>query len=211
MTDRIVLWSGILGPLVFLATVVIGGMADPAYSHLGNAVSELGQRGAPLAREVAVGFTISALLSGVFGWGAIRIAGSGETALRTAGRLLMLYAVFAILPGTVFPMDPFGADVTFAGVMHIVMVVLGAVALIALLLVGSRALRDSHPWFSIYSRLSIAAMLAGGVLSAVVGFYGIPLLGAAERLTQAAYLLWMVVFAALLLRRRGSAAGVQPI
>ena len=201
MADRRLLWTGIAGPLVFLATVIAGGLAEPGYSHVGRAVSELAQRGAPNAFAVSVGFAISAVLCGVLGVGIVRQAGAGEPRLRRTGWLLVAYAVAAFLCGTIFPMDPFGAELTFRGLMHIVLVAASAFILIGALALGGVALRARAPWFPAYSRASIAAMLAGGALSAVAGAYGISVLGAAERLTQASYLLWIAVFAILLLRR----------
>ncbi len=210
MMDRVLLWAGIAGSLIFVATVLLGAMAYPGYSHLSNAVSELGQRGAPHAVGVATGFGIAAFLSGAFGLGVIRAARPDERMLRLAGWLLVAYAVPAILSGTVFPMDPFGTGMTLPGILHSVFVALAALSVIALLVVGGRALRARHRWFTGYSGVSIAAMLAGGALSGISGFYGMNILGAAERLTQASYLLWMMVFAGLLLKHREAPAESFP-
>ncbi|HEX7482926.1 MAG TPA: hypothetical protein VF350_05630 [Candidatus Bathyarchaeia archaeon] len=38
---------GILSPIVYVVTVVLGGILDPSYSHIGKTVSELVERGAP--------------------------------------------------------------------------------------------------------------------------------------------------------------------
>jgi hypothetical membrane protein len=182
--NRLLLAAGMAGPVVFLVTVVLGAEAQPGYSHVTHAVSELTQRGAPNAFWISIGFAVSAVLCGVFGMGVLQHARPGDAALRRTGWLLLAYAFLAILPGTVFPMDPFGHEMTFPGLMHIVLVAAAAVVLIALLILGGRALRDRQPWFPGYSWASIAAMLAGGLLSAYAGIRGIPMLGAAERLTQ---------------------------
>lgn len=89
---------------------------------------------------------------------------------------------------------------------RLVFVAAAALVLFALILVGGRALRYRHPWFLTYSWCSIGAMVAGGLLSAIAAAYGFAILGAAERMTQTAYLLWIAVFALLLLGERGRRA-----
>ncbi len=202
LLDRLLLAAGIAAPLVFLVTVVLGGMAEPGYSHIVHAVSELSQRGAPNAFWIGVGFAVSAILCGMFGWGVLRHSSGTEAALVTSGWLLLAYSVLALLPGTVFPMDPFGAQMTLPGLLHIIFIAAAALVLFALIFVGGRALRHRNPWFPAYSWCSIGAMVAGGLISALAAAYGFPILGAAERLTQTAYLLWIAVFALLLFAER---------
>jgi len=191
--------SGVAGPLVFLVAVALGAQAQPGYSHLTHAVSELTQRGAPNALWISIGFAVSAVLCGLFGIGIVRTTRPTEPTLRRTGWLLIAYGVLALLPGTVFPMDPFRHQMTVPGLMHIVTVAAAALVLIAMLILGGTALRNVHPWFVLYSWASVGAMLAGGLLSVYGMVRGIAILGAAERLTQTAYLLWIVILASLLL------------
>lgn len=200
MTNRHMLWAGVAGSVVFVATVVMGGLARPGYSHLENAVSELTERGAPDTAAISIGFGLSALLMGVFGLAVMR-HGSAEPRHRQAGLFLLGYTISGFLCGTIFPMDPFGAPMTFSGMMHIVLVAVSALFIMAAIVVGGLALRDERPWFFAYSWASLALMLTGGALSAIGPAMELPILGAAERLTQGAYLAWIAVFAVVLVGR----------
>jgi hypothetical membrane protein len=191
------LWSGVAGPLVYLATVVAGGVVTPGYSHLLHAVSELTQRGAPHALVLGAGFALSAVLCGIFG---VAIA-AADRRLLVAGSLIAGYGILAFLLATVFPQDPIGADFTFTGTMHLVLVGVSAVMLVAAILAAGLKLRDRLSGFLTFSALAVGLMLAGGAASGVMIARGIALVGLAERVTLIAYLSWFLVFAAALMLR----------
>ncbi len=199
-TNRILLSAGLAGPLVFVATVVFGGMVNTDYSHLEQAISELSQRGAPHAGLVGAGFAVAAFLNGVFGYGVVRIASKAERRLAETGKLLMAYSIIAVLLAVVFPMDPVGTPLTVSGQMHLGLVTVSALILIAALAEGGVVLRLRVKGFGAYSYASILLMLAGGVVSGTAFVRHLPILGLGERITQATYLAWIFVFAVLLLR-----------
>lgn len=193
--------AGAAGPLVFVGTVIRAGWADPGYSHLSRAVSELGESGAPHASWVAAGWATSALLVTAFGAGILRSAGRGDGGLAWTGSLLVAYGAMAFLLAVLFPMDPMDGPLTWRGVAHIAFVAVSAFTLVALLLVGGRRIGRVVRGFHAYSLASIGLMLAGGAASGLAAAAGLPMVGLGERLTQAAYLAWIVVLAILLLRR----------
>jgi hypothetical membrane protein len=198
------LWAGVAGPLVYLATVLAGAAVTPGYSHVVHAVSELTQRGAPHVFWLGAGFAISAILCGVFG---LAVAASGRN-LRLPGWLIAGYGVIAFLLATVFPMDPIGGEVTFAGVTHIVLVAVSGLMLLGAIVAGALRLRGEVPWFLPVSVAAAALMLAGGASSAVMIANGIAMTGLAERVTLSSYLLWFAVLAIVLMRRPAPRAGV---
>ncbi|MBX3530054.1 MAG: DUF998 domain-containing protein [Rhizobiaceae bacterium] len=190
------LWTGIVGPFVYLATVLAGGAVTPGYSHVVHAVSELTQRGAPHALPLGAGFAVSAILCGMFG---LAVAASGRS-VRLPGWLIAGYGVIAFLLATIFPMDPIGSEVTFAGVAHIVLVALSGLMLVGAIIVAALRLRGELPWFLPVSIAAAILMLAGGASSAVMIANEIAMTGLAERVTLSSYLLWFAVLATVLMR-----------
>lgn len=208
---RLLLLCGIVAPLVYLATVIAGAAAVPQYSHIAMAVSALAQRGTPHPMVIEIGFSLSAVLSAAFGFGIWKTAGDRDGALHLSGALLIAYGIVALMITTAFPMDPVGGEVTLPGIMHLVLVGLSAMILLAAILLAGFAFGRNAPWFRAYSVVSALLMLLGGAFAYVSVQRGLPLSGLAERITLAAYLVWILVFAATLLRRgRGQNAAAQP-
>lgn len=71
MTNRLLLVSGLIGPITVLAAVLVGAALTPGYSHVVNAVSQLS--GAPHALPVGTLFSISAYPELLFGIGGMRV------------------------------------------------------------------------------------------------------------------------------------------
>lgn len=200
MTNRLLLIAGLIGPIIFVAAVLVGAALTPGYSHVVNAVSELSQRGAPHALLVGTLFSISAVLELLFGIGVMRV-GNDSRQLRWCGCLVAAYAVMALLLAAVFPMDPIGFPVTVSGILHLVLVGTSAFSLVAAVLLGGSGMRsDLGGGFLWYSMLSVILMLLGGAATPLLISRGIEMLGLAERVTQIAYLQWLFVFAIVILR-----------
>lgn len=193
---------GLLGPLVFLASVVVGGASVAGYSHLADAVSELGMTGGPEAAWVNAAWAVSGGLIAALGlalW--LDRTGPGRgvaTAVFVAGLGSAAIALW-------FPMDPPGtAPASAAQLGHNVLVAVCGLAFAAALVLAARA---QHMPLT-YRRLcwlGLAAMLAGGVGAALSGALGWGLVGLFERLTQTGYHGWIVVtaWAGLCRRDRG--------
>lgn len=73
MTNRLLLVSGLIGPITVLAAVLVGAALTPGYSHVVNAVSQLSQSGAPHALPIGTLFSISAYPELLFGIGGMRV------------------------------------------------------------------------------------------------------------------------------------------
>ena len=127
-------FGGILAPVFFLLVDVIGGLSTPNHSYVVNAVSELTQAGAENIFLLNLFFFFSALAGLAFGIGLfLTFKDSKSKLLKIGSILIIINAIFSGLTGTIFPMDPFGAEVTFPGTMHVVLVGLSVILVLLLM------------------------------------------------------------------------------
>jgi hypothetical membrane protein len=69
MRNKILMLSGILAPLAYVLTVVVGGILRPGYSHIAQYISELIEAGAPNKAILDPLFAIYNILTIAFGIG----------------------------------------------------------------------------------------------------------------------------------------------
>lgn len=199
---KALLICGIVSSLLYIGTDILLSLRYEGYSYINQAVSELSAIGAPTRPLwLAMSFLFNPLVV-AFGIGVWRSAGD-KRSLRITGILLMIWAVigFIWLP---FPMNIRGAERTFTDTMHIVMTAVTVPLMMVFIGFGSGA---SGRWFRIYSILTILAMLVFGVLTSLLA-RGIdtgptPWMGALERVSVYAPMVWMLVLAVVLLREHG--------
>lgn len=181
-----------LAPALFVGAILVFGALRPDYSHLTNAVSELGARGAPNAMAWnLIGFIAVGLLIAAFSWGLFRSTGS-LSALVFVGLSGLAFA------GTgVFPADM--ADLTAPGSRaHILMSVISfASFVLGAFLLGWRLLRLPG-WRAAALGSGLLALLA--VLTMPLREMAIPS-GLAQRAGFLIYLAWIALLAAVLWRR----------
>lgn len=209
----VLLASGILyaGTYV-IANDGIAASVYPGYSRMDQAVSELSAKGAP-TRPFLVGMSAvwtPAMVA--FGTGVWRSAG-GRRALRATGALLTAFGVTSLawLP---FPMtarkDMTPGKTPGNDVGHLVMSGVSVLLIMAQTAFGAAALGKR---FRLYSTVTAAVVLvSGGLLARVSPNVGkgedTPWMGLYERACIGAWLAWMTVLAAALMRqhRTGSVA-----
>ncbi len=200
-----VIWYGVA---LFVLVMSIAGTVTPGYSHLHQALSELGAHDAPLDWLVrwigfvplGAGFTLYAFQS--------RKLFSHDLPF-----YLFLFTGLAIIIAGVFPTDPRGRRDTLSGMMH----ALAGIALLCLL--SLTPLVMSFKWlyrnspqsglliFSFVMGLIVTAffiMLPNGISPQLVEFHRkilgqyfetwYPLHGLHQRLLLALYFLWLFVF-----------------
>lgn len=183
---------GITAIALYVGATVLGGLLDPAYSHVGNAISELTGSQAPdrlLLAPIYVAYNLV-----LFGFGlALFRASAHRTRFAIGVAVLGLGGLSGIGQVTVFPQDSLGAVATTAGAVHIVLAASSSILSLATVILYGVAFRR-EPAFRRLSRYSFAtaALL---VLSApvAVGTIGTNLIGLFERITIGIYLLWVVV------------------
>jgi hypothetical membrane protein len=203
---RVLLASGLLSSILYVATDLLGGLAYPGYDFTSQAISELGATGAPSASLVGPLFFVYGVLVLAFGIGVWREGATGGRALRAVGALLIAFAVIGFA-GPLARMEQRGAGSIQTDLPHIVLT--AALVLLWLLAMGFGAVALGRR-FRLYSILTIVAVIAfGGWTSTLAGRLaaGLPTpgLGIIERIDVYTALLWMAVLSVMLLRAESGA------
>ncbi len=192
MRNRVLMLCGILAPVVYAVTVIVGGLLRPGYSHISQAVSDLIATGAPNKSLLDPLFAIYNLLTIAFGIGLFqRVRADDQRGRKVVGIVGALVLVAEGLFGFVtlfFPEDPggMGAPITSTGTLHIVFAGLSSLTtMLAILLMGF--------WFrsvprlrgyGVYSFISVGAIFLSGGLAAASIASKSPAGGLIERIVQ---------------------------
>lgn len=203
--SRLLSVGGVLGPLVYTAAVILGGLIRPGYSHISQPISELIARGAPNKALLNPVFAAYNLLALAFALGVIT-----HVRLRSphAGRSAGIHAsAFLILGGVVglatlfFPQDPGGPPVTLTGTIHIALAgVCSLASMASIFLLAIWFQRTGQQAAARYSYLSLVVVFLSGAMAAITTATGGVFFGLLERLTIFAYLQWMFILALRLVK-----------
>ena len=198
VNHRILSFCGVLAPIVFIFTTLLGGALRPGYSLLTETISELFSPGSPNKPLLDSLHTTYALLFTLFGFGVLRFVQRVGKALRTGrtGAVLLIAAgLLSVTTATIFPQDPWGTPPTVPGRLH--MQVSGT---LALLTVASMVLLGI--WFNqvglfsgfrTYSFITAGASLLGAGL--FVALMDGPWMGLGERVAALIGFQWTVTLA----------------
>lgn len=188
-----------------MAADVTGAALRPGYSVIGQAISELIERGAPnkpLLDALLLGFH-GLVIPFALGLGrAVRPGPGGPLApllLALAGALGVILTLF-------FPCDPGCLPLTPRGTAHIFIAVpMGVSVVLSIAAFGWRFSAD--PEWRGFARYSYATSTAGLILAvATVALAESEVVGLFERILTASYLQWYVVVGLTLMRGRGGTA-----
>ncbi len=203
MDKKLLYYGGIFGPIIFLLNDIIGIIITPGFSPIVNAVSELTQAGSENAIILSSLFLIAAIMLMVFGIGLVAHYKFGQTKLIFFGGIfIILLGLFSALSGTIFPMDPFGGEATFAGNMHIILTGLNIILLILAIPMIGIGLNRVKQWksFRLYSIVTVLIMVIFGASTSFLIMNDIEMLGLFERITIYAYQLWIFILALMLIK-----------
>ncbi len=200
---KALLICGILSSLLYVGTDILAAMQWEGYSYTSQAVSELMAIGAPTRPLVVSLFTIYNMLVIAFGLG-IRAMDSRKRALRFTGILLMVYGIVGQAALLFFPMNLRGAEKSITDTMHIIFT--GVIVLLILLFIGFGAAALGKR-FRLYSMATILILVVFGVVSgSQASRFAVqlptPWLGVIERVNIYSAMLWVLVLAVTLLRRK---------
>lgn len=195
---------GIAAPVVYAGTVAWGATLFPGYNHVADFISELTQSGRIGTEPIELLFGLYNALVLAFALTSLRMA-RGHVEWTISFVLLFAVGVAGILMWP-FPQDPVGAPVTPRGLTHIVLAALealGSMAAIGFAALAWRRTPDGED-MAIFSTACLAIVFASGLLGAAGAVGGWTVTGLLERVTIGFFLLWMLVTAAVLLRRSGA-------
>ncbi|SDN15118.1 Protein of unknown function [Daejeonella rubra] len=200
---KALLSCGILSSLWYLGINIYVPMQYEGYSMLSQAPSELSAIGAPtrvLWNVLAIWYT---LLFVAFGWGVWQSA-AGSRLLRIAGVLIIIYCI----PNFYWP-PMHRREVLAAGggtltdTLHIVW---AALTLLFMMLQMGFGAAASGKWFRLYTAITFVVFIVFGVLTfmespGMEANLPTPYMGLWERINIGAFMLWVIVFSIILLRR----------
>jgi hypothetical protein len=190
--------------LYIVINIVVASQWD-MYDVMSMTVSEMSAIGAPTRGLWNALVAVYTLLATAFGYGVLRGA-AHDRSLRVAGLSLVVYGLLGLL----WPFAPMHQrDVLAAGggnTSDTVHLVLGACAVLLMLVSMTFAAIALGRGFRTYTMVSAAFLLGFGLLTAlgapdVEANVPTPYIGVWERLNIAIFLAWNVVLAIVLLRR----------
>jgi hypothetical protein len=186
---------------LYVITAIVGAALRNDYSHIVNAISELISNGAPNKAILDVIFNIYNVLLLVFAIGAYSALKNAPRLCRISMGILIGIQVLSFSWGF-FPMDPLGAQATFAGTMHNVLggiVALATIIMPLLMGLGLRKVGDFQK-YAAYSFISSAIIFVSGLTGVVLAGQGVQLFGLFERITIGSYEVWIFITALKLLK-----------
>jgi hypothetical protein len=204
MTRKILLVSGILSSLLYVAMTVFIAMQWEGYSSASQTISELSAIGAPTRSLWVVPGAFYTVLVTAFGWGVWKSAG-GISAVRMVGGLIVAYGALGLL----WPFVPMhlrdvlaAGGSTLADTMHIVLATVTVLLMLLAIGVGAGAFGQGY---RVYSIASLVVLVTCGALTfldapRVAANLPTPWIGVWERINLGVFLLWVVVLAVTLLR-----------
>lgn len=203
---KVLLLSGVLSSLLYVATDLLGGMRYDGYSFTSQAISELGAIGAPSKSFVDPLFIVYNLLALAFGIGVFLAATERNRALRTTGAALIGYGAIGIAAGFVgsfFAMHQRGSGSVAGDSPHIILTAILVLLLLVAMGFGAFALSNR---FRVYSLATMTIIIFFGALTAeyaprIAAGRPTPGMGVVERIDVYSALLWIAVLAIALLRR----------
>lgn len=191
---------GLLSSLLYVSADILAAARYPGYDYTSQAISEMSAIGAPTANLLAPLYTLYSALFALFGAG-VWLAARGRRSLRASSIFLIAIAALGI-GWAMFPMNARGAERTLTDVMHLVMGGASSLFIIGAIVFGAAAFGRK---LRLYSAATVLVMLAFGYVMSmdvprVATNVPTPYLGITERVTMAAWLLWMAVLSVTLLR-----------
>jgi hypothetical protein len=195
-------YAGFGAGILYLVGDLVGGFITPNYSYLKNAVSELIQSGAEHRWFLSSFLFLHALMIILFSIGVLaEHPYELSNSIFVGGILLLAVGISHALSSSIFPQDPVGADSTFPGVIHLILVGITVVSIFVLMPLLGVGLDRLYGWrdFVIFTFLCLAVIVISGVSSPIVIRKGIEVMGLTERITGYTFYIWMSVLAYLLI------------
>jgi hypothetical protein len=205
MVKGILFYAGMGAGIFYLFGDLVGGFITPNYSFIRHAVSELIQSGAENRTFLSSFMFLHALMITLFSLGLLaQHPFSQSKTVFIGGLLLLAVGLCHLLSSSIFPMDPVGAESTFPGVMHLILVGITVVSIFILMPLLGLGLSRMYAWrnFLIFTFVCLAIIMISGASSPIVIARGMDIMGLTERITGYTFYIWMFTLALLLLREQ---------
>jgi hypothetical membrane protein len=200
--QRALFAGGMVAALLYIAMTLFVGMLWEGYSITSHTISELSAIGAPtrpLWIVLSVIYTVPMI---GFGWIVWRTAVANR-ALRVVGILVMAHGVFAFFWPPMHQREVLAAGgATLTDTLHIAWMMVAGLFFVCIIGFGAAALGTRFRVFSI-AMLAIAlacGAMTGTYSASIEANLPTPAVGVWERISAAAYMVWVIVLAAVLLR-----------
>ena len=199
---RLLLTCGILSSFVYAAMLIVIPLQWPAYHSASQTVSELSAIDAPTRSFWRIAALFWTLLYVAFGLGVWQSA-STKRSLRMAGGAIMLAGVVGLFWPPMHQREVLAAGGgTLTDTLHLVWTAANGILTLLAMGFGAAALGKR---FRIYSIATMVVLLAAGALTSidaprVNANLATPWIGIWERVNLGAWLCWVVVLGAMLLR-----------
>lgn len=200
---KALLVCGILSSLWYVAINIFVPMMYPGYSSSSFTVSELSAIGAPTRILWVILAMLYPLLFAAFGWGVLKSSEKSRK-LRVAGSLIIAYGVVNFYWPPMHQREVIAAgEGTLTDTLHIVWAMMALFLMLLIMGFGAKALGKR---FRFYTIATWVIFLTFGALTfmespGIQANLPTPHIGIWERINIGAFLVWVTVFAIVLLRR----------
>ena len=204
MTHKVLLICGILAMLWYVAINIIVPMHYSGYNIASQTVSELSAIGAPTRTfwsELCLFYTLLFIAFGFGTW----LSVNGDRKLRIVAAVIIFDAVFGFFWPPMHRREVIAAGGgTLTDTLHIVWAFVHLVLMLLMIGFGAASFGKA---FRVFSVGIVLVFIVFGILTTQESFgleAGMPTphVGTWERVNMGAYMLWVVVFAILLMRRK---------
>jgi hypothetical protein len=193
--SRSFLVVGMAAQMSYVTAEYIAGYNASDYNYLDNTASELMAIGSSDRYFFALFYFLHAFFIALFGAGLIRqFSYIKNPSLYTGGILLVILGVSYALACSIFPMDPPDTSYTTSGYMHITLIGTGAFALLFSIPIITQGVYKEYNWkiFKRYTWMFLPLVILCGILSPIILYADIPLMGLAERIIGYLSSLWLL-------------------
>jgi len=199
---KVLLSCGIISSLYYVAINVFVAMQYEGYNAASQAVSELSAIDAPTRSLWITLVTIYSVLVMAFGWGVWQAAGQNRY-LRIVGVLMIVNTIIGLFWPPMHQREVLAAGGgTMTDTLHIAWTLITIPLWLLIMGLSAKAFGSR---FRIYSIVTTVVLIVFGVIT---GMYSsdmeanlpTPRMGVWERISIVAYMIWVMVFAMMLLR-----------
>jgi len=203
--NRLLLVCGILSSLWYLSINIIVPIQDPGYNVASQTVSELSAIGSPTRVLWNLLSPFYSLLIIPFGWG-IWLSSGHNRKLRVVAAMMLIYGFSGFFWPPMHLREALAAgEGSLTDTTHILLAVMTIALMLLIIGFGAAALGRK---FRLFSIICIVIFIVFGILigldsPGVSANLPTPRLGIWQRINIGIFLLWIVVFAMMLLRKEG--------